>query len=74
MAQTIPRHVWTRDWDVLDLDPVTEIQGQSVYRKLERKLPEFIAAQVAFFRTLLVIIECILPNCAVQTTEGSGKW
>lgn len=70
MAQTIPRHVWTRDWDVLDLDPVTEIQGQSVYRKLERKLPEFIAAQVAFFRTLLVIIECILPNCAGHQKYG----
>jgi hypothetical protein len=60
----------SKDWDVLELDPVQEIQGHSVMRKMERKLPEFVATQVAFFRTLMVIVECLLPNCAGHQKYG----
>jgi hypothetical protein len=60
----------SKDWDVLELDPTQEIQGHTVVRKFDRKLQEFVAAQVAFFRTLILVVECILPNCAGHQKYG----
>ena len=59
-----------RDWDLMELDPVIEIQGQKVIRKLERRMPEFKLSQVAFFRALLVMVECLVPNCTGHQKYG----
>ena len=53
----------SEDWDVLEIDAVREIDGRAVVRKFDRKLAEFTVSRVAFFRALLVMVECLIPNC-----------
>ena len=55
MATRVPRF-----WDVMELDPVTEVQGTNVVRRLDRKLPEYTLSQVAFFRVLVMVVECVV--------------
>ena len=47
-----------------------ETNGQTVVRKMDRKLPEYSAPLVAFFRALLIIVECALPNCTGHQKFG----
>jgi len=65
MATRVPRF-----WDVMELDPVTEVQGTNVVRRLDRKLPEYTLSQVAFFRVLVMVVECVVPNCIGHRKYG----
>ena len=60
----------SKDWEVMELDPVIEIQGLKVVRKLERKMPEFKVTKVVFFRALVMIVECLVPNCTGHRKYG----
>ena len=60
--------IW--DVDLMELDPVIEIEGQKAIRKLEeRRMPEFNVAKVVLFRALMLMVECSVPNC-----EGHRKY
>ena len=61
---------YPKDWDALELDPILETNGQTVVRKMDRKLPEYSAPLVAFFRALMFIVECALPNCTGHQKYG----
>ncbi len=65
MATKVPKC-----WDVMELDPVTEIQGFNVVRRLDRKLREYKLNQVAFFRVLIMMVECVVPNCMGHRKYG----
>lgn len=60
----------SKDWDIMELDPVIEIEGLKVVRKLERRMPEFSVNRVVFFRTLIAIVECLVPNCSGHRKYG----
>lgn len=55
---------------IIDLDPITEVVGNNIRRKKDRKLAEFSASQVTFIPTLLAVIDCILPGCQSHPKYG----
>lgn len=65
MATKLPK-----EWNVMEMDPVIEIEGLKVIRKLERKMPEYDVKKVMFFRTLILIVECLVPNCTGHRKYG----
>ena len=60
----------SRDWEMMDLDPVTEVKGNEVVRNFERRMPEFNVTRVVFFRALMVMVECLVPNCKGHEKYG----
>jgi hypothetical protein len=67
MANTTAK---TKDWLRLDLDPVTEVSGSLIVRKYDRKLEEYKASRVTFFKTIVVMLECMIPLCTGHQKFG----
>ena len=56
-------NAFPRDWGFMEIDPIEEIENNSVIRNSSRKLPEFLLSQVTFFQSILFMVECFLPLC-----------
>jgi len=69
MAAKLPQEV-SKDWEVMDLDPVTEVKGNEIVRNFERKMSEFCVTRVVFFRALMVMAERLVPNCKGHEKYG----
>ena len=60
----------SKDWFRLDIDPATEINNSLVVRKYDRKLTEYKASKVTFFRTIVMMDECLIPLCTGHQKFG----
>ena len=60
----------SKDWFRLDIDPATEINNSLVVRKYDRKLTEYKASKVTFFRTIVMMVECLIPLCTGHQKFG----
>lgn len=65
MASKLPK-----EFELMELDPVIEIEGLNVIRRLERRMPEYKLNKVVFFRTLIMMVECLVPNCTGHRRYG----
>ena len=60
----------TKDWYRLDIDPNVEINGSIVVRRYDRKMDEYGASRVTFYRAVSLMVECILPLCIGHQKYG----
>jgi len=60
----------SRDFRVLEMDPLTEIIGNTVFRQKDRKLREYLASQVVFIQSLFSLVECLVPGCGGHQRFG----
>lgn len=60
----------TKDFRIIDLDPVQEVVGRTIKRKKDRKLKTFSEAEVTFFKALFVLIDCLVPTCSGHQKFG----
>jgi hypothetical protein len=60
----------SQDFKIIDIDPLTEIIGNHVTRRRDRKLQEFFASQVVIIQGLFSLVECLVPGCKGHSRYG----
>lgn len=66
----------SKDFPILELDASTEIVANTVHRRRDRKLREYLASQITFIQGLFSLVECLVPGCrghqrfGVSTTDN----
>jgi hypothetical protein len=61
------------EFNILEMDPVIEITGQTVKRINERRLQVFPASFITFFPSLFVLVECMHTQCRGHQKYGVYK-
>ena len=51
------------EWEILEMDPVIEVTGQTIKRMNERRLQIYPASVITFFPCLFVLVECMHAQC-----------